>query len=123
MKTVKKLIDKSNHNVYTFAEDFKQIILDKLPNYGTNKAALKSFLEDLQKGGCISGMIGEFIYNSDCKNFYIKHIDDLEDFKTELEEQMGEPISNRHNLHHYTFVVWLAFEEFCYDIYREVFEQ
>ena len=76
----------------------------------------------MQKGGCISGMIGDFIYHADCKNFYVKFIDELEEFKTELEEQIGEPVKNRHDLPHYTFVVWLCFEEYCYKVYNGLFE-
>lgn len=102
--------------------DFNAIILSKAQDYGKGKEALKSFFDDLQRGGCISGLIGEFIYHSDCKAFYIKHIDALESYKEDLEEQMGEPIVNRHDSPHYTFMCWLCFEEYCYSLYREIFE-
>lgn len=88
---------------------------------GSLREQLKTFLEDVQKG-CQTGMISEFIYNSDCKIFYIKHIDDLEEMKKELEENFGEPIANRNSLPHYTFMCWLCFEEYCYDLYRTLFE-
>ena len=71
----------------------------------------------------MSGLISEFIYHADCKNFYVNHIDDLEEYKTDLEDSIGEPIKNRHNLPHYTFVVWLCFEEYCYQLYNAIFEQ
>lgn len=124
MKTsLKNLLDKSNNTVYSFVDDFNAIIERQIDGYdGKTKDKLKSFFEDLQKGGCISGMISVFIYHSDCKDFYIKHIDDLEEFKTELKEQLGEPIKNRHSLPHYTFVVWLCFEEYCYNLYNVLFE-
>ena len=76
----------------------------------------------MQKGGCISGMISEFVYHADNKAFYIKHIEDLEDFKQELEDSIGEAVKNRHNLVHYTFIVWLCFEEYCYQVYNGIFE-
>jgi len=119
---IEKLLNKSKFSNLSFANNFKEIIINKVSGYGKNKEALKSFLEDMQKGGCINGQISEFIYHSDCKAFYIKHIDDLEEFKTDFEYNIGESIKNTHELPHYTFVVWLSFEEFCYDIYREVFE-
>lgn len=122
MKRIENILDKGNYNNYDHVQDFKDIIFGDLDNYGKNKEGLKSFLEDMQKGGCMSGMIGQFIYHADCKNFYIKHIDSLEEFKTDLEEELGEPIKNRHDLPHYTFVCWLCFEEYCYDIYRTVFD-
>lgn len=120
MKTIADLLKKSDNKAYSFSEEFNSIILNKVSGCGKNKAALKSFLEDMQKGGCISGMIGELVYHHDCKNFYIKNIDDLEEFKTEMEEQLGESIKNRHNLPHYTFLCWLCFEEYCYNIYNNV---
>ena len=119
-----KLFEKSNYANLEVVKEFNTIILDTLPNYdGTKKQQLKSYLQDLQKGGCISGMVNEFIYNSDCKEFYIKHIDDLEEIKTDLEDSIGESIKNRHELPHYTFVCWVAFEEYCYNLYNIIFEE
>ncbi len=124
MKAIIKLINKVELDIdQDLKKDFDAIILNHLSNYGKNKEALKSFFEDLQKGGCQSGFISEFIYHNDCKDFYIKHIDALEDFKAELEEQLGEPIKNRQNLPHYTFMCWLTFEEYNYQLYNAVFEQ
>ena len=119
-----KLFEKSIYKDLDVVKEFNTIILDALPNYdGNKKQQLKSYFEDLQKGGCMSGMVSEFIYNSDCKDFYIRHIDDLEDIKTDLEDSIGDPIKNRHNLPHYTFVCWLAFEEYCYNLYNIIFEE
>lgn len=124
MKAITKLIDKVETGIsQDLKTDFDKIITSHTTgNYGKDKAALKSFFEDMQKGGCMSGMIGEFIYHADNKAFYIKHIEDLEDFKQELEDSIGEPIKNSHNLVHYTFVVWLCFEEYCYHVYNGIFE-
>jgi hypothetical protein len=122
-KRLASYLSKSNYSDKTFSGEFNDIISSEITGYeGSTKQQLKSFFNDLQNGGCISGMIGEFIYNSDCKEFYIKHIDDLEEMKEEMEEGIGEPIANRHNLPHYTFLCWLCFEEYCYDLYRTIFE-
>lgn len=122
-RAIEKLLEPNHFDLDNdLVHDFNQIILGHTQNYGKDKAALKSFFEDLQYGGCISGLIGEFIYHNDCKEFYIKHIDALEEFKTELEEEMGEPIQNRHNSPHYTFMCWLCFEEYCYKLYNQIFE-
>lgn len=118
-----KLFEKSNYTNLEVVKEFNKIILDSLPDYdGKKKEQLKSYLEDLQKGGCMSGMVSEFIYHADCKKFYINHIDDLEEIKTDLEDSIGEPIKNKHNLPHYTFVCWLTFEEYCYNLYTNIFE-
>lgn len=69
------------------------------------------FFEDLAYGGCASGMVGMFIYNSDCLKFYMRHCADLESYKEEMEEELGEPIKNRDELPHWTFLCWLCYEE------------
>lgn len=115
---------KSIYTEYPVSRVFNKIILSDLGSYdGTKKEQLKSFLEDLQRVGCISGMIGDFIYHADCKNFYIRHLDDLENIREEIEDSLGEAVKNRHRLPHYTFMCWLCFEEYCFDIYRSSFEK
>lgn len=121
--TIMKAFKKSAYRDYEVSEVFNEIIVSHRESYnGKKKEQLKSFLEDLQQGGCISGMIGEFIYHSDCKAFYIKHLEDLENIKDDLEEALGETIPNRFKVPHYTFMCWLCFEEYCYNIYCNVFE-
>jgi hypothetical protein len=123
--TQNNVLEFSNYKNYSFADDFASIINEKAEDYDRQndfKENLKGFFKDLQQGGCMSGIIGEFIYHSDCKDFYIKNIDDLEEFKNELEEILGDKIENCHNLPHYTFMCWVCFEEFAFDIYSTIFE-
>ncbi|MEO6175357.1 MAG: hypothetical protein ABIP27_09430 [Flavobacterium circumlabens] len=118
-----KAFKKSDYQEYEVSTEFNTIILSSIESYdGKKKQQLKSFLEDLQKSGCISGMIGEFIYHNDCKVFYIKHLEDLENIKNDLEDSYAEPIANRYKSPHYTFMCWLCFEEYCYNIYSNVFD-
>lgn len=106
---VKILKESCNNSERSYVDDFVQDIAYHMEGYGD----AKGFFEDLAYGGCVSGMIGMFIYNSDCKKFYIDHIDDMENFKSELEEELGEPIKNTRELPHYTFMCWLCYEEFA----------
>lgn len=118
-----KALNNNQYSELEVSKEFNKIILDSLPNYdGKKKEQLKAYLEDLQKGGCQSGFVSEFVYHASCKEFYIKHIDELEDIRTELEDNLGEAVSNKHNLPHYTFMCWLCFEEYCYSIYSSVFD-
>lgn len=114
-----------NNHLYdqydTVCKEFNKIIESKLDGYdGKKKEQFKSFAEDLQQGGCISGMIGNFIYNNDCKNFYIEYIDELEGMKEDFENELGESIKNRHSVPHYTFMCWLCFEEYVFNIYNSL---
>ena len=118
-----KSLEKSMYKQNDVCTAFNKINLSDLGSYdGTKKEQLKSFLEDLQNGGCMSGMISEFIYHLDCKKFYIENLDDLENIREEIEDSLGEPVKNTHRLPHYTFMCWLCFEEYCFDIYRNSFE-
>lgn len=118
-----KAFAKSIYGDYDVQDAFKKIVLSEMESYdGNKKQQLKAFLEDLQKGGCISGMISQFIYHADCKKFYIQHLDDLEDIRKEMEDSLGETVKDIYGLPHYTFMCWLCFEEYCYDIYRTSFE-
>jgi hypothetical protein len=66
--TQNNVLEFSNYKNYSFADDFAKIINESAEDYDTKndfKSNLEGFFNDLQKGGCISGMIGEFIYHSD----------------------------------------------------------
>lgn len=100
----------------SFAEDFVADMAYHAEDYDNPLG----FFEDLQHG-CQSGMIGMLIYNSDCKDIYIKHIDDMESWKSDEEESLGEPICNREKIHHYVWMCWLCYEELGFQIARTLF--
>lgn len=102
---------------YSFADDFIDDIVNHMEGYSNPQG----FFDDLSYGGCASGMVGMFIYHTDCKNFYIEHIDDMEKFKSEIECELGEPVRNTKELPHYTFMCWLCYEEFCYRLANSLF--
>lgn len=97
---------------YSFAKEFVEDMADETEGYDDPSG----FFSDLQHGGCVSGTVGMLIYNSDCKRIYIEHIDDMEDFKEELEDELGDRIHNKRELPHYTFVCWLCYEELAYRV-------
>jgi len=124
MKTIEKILKQyADDTDFSFVDDFNTIIKDKVEQYdGSDKAKLKAFLEDLQHGGCQSGMIGDFIFHQDCKEFYIKHLEDLEAYFEDLEENLGCPIENKQKIFRPTFICRVSFEEYCYTLYVNVFE-
>lgn len=127
LQKIDEAAERCGLNNYTFAEEFAEILADEAQGYHNNDDAdpaegLRKWCEDLQKHGCISGMVGAFIYHYQTKEFYINHLDALEEYKAEIEDNLGEPIQNRHHLAHPDFMCWLCFEEFCYTVYNEIFE-
>lgn len=103
---------------YDFAEELLEDMAEECDGY-TNPIG---FFQDLQQGGCGSGMIGMFIYNTDCKKFYIDHIDSMEDFVEEFEDELGCPIKNENRLPHYTFICWICYEELAFKIANELWD-
>lgn len=111
--------DYSTSPLPSFADDFVQDMASHAEGYKTPDG----FFKDLAYGGCVSGMVGMLIYNSDCKDIYIKHIDDMESYKLQLEGELGSPIQNEKELPHYTFMCWLCYEELAYNIGRSLFPE
>lgn len=102
----------------SFTEDF---LIDMVQHiYGYDNP--EGFFKDLSYGGCVSGLIGMFIANLDCKKFYIEHIDDLEEYAEQIYGEVGY-IENRHNAPHYTYICWMCYEEFAFQIGRALFPE
>ena len=118
LKTMFKEVGKDYIKDYDFAEELLEDMAEECEGYATPIG----FFQDLQHGGCQSGMIGMFIYNDNCKEFYVTHIDSMETFKEDFEEELGEPIKNIQRLPHYTFLCWLCYEELAYRIARELWD-
>ena len=102
---------------YDFMGAFFGDMAEHIENYNTPLG----FFKDLDYGGCASGLVGMFVYNPDCKEFYIHHIDSLEDFKQDWENMMGTSVQNTKNLPHHTFMCWFCYEEIGYMIGRALF--
>lgn len=107
---------------YTKEYDFANELLEDMAGHCFNYANPAGFFQDLQCGGCASGMIGMFIYHSDCKDFYINHIDSMEDFVEELEDELGCSIKNEAKMPHYTFICWVCYEELAFRIANELWD-
>ena len=107
-----------NLNEYEFVDEFVEDMACHITNYDNPLY----FFQDLQNGGCASGMIGMLIYNSDCLALYGKYANDLEEFREELEDEIGSPIERDRNIRHYVWICWLCYEELGYQIARYLFE-
>lgn len=101
--------------------DFIGELLDDMAEHIEGYNTPLGFFKDLNYGGCASGLIGMFIYNPDCKEFYIQHIDNMEDFKHDWENMMGTSVRNTKDLPHYTFLCWFCYEEIGYEIGQALF--
>lgn len=102
---------------YDFIAAFLADMAEHIENYDTPLG----FFKDLNYGGCASGLIGIFVYNPDCKEFYVQHIDSMDDFKEDWETMNVESVRNAKRLPHYTFLCWFCYDEVGYEIGRALF--
>ena len=89
----------------SFSADMQEILLDHMSRYDNPVNGV----EEISTHGCVSGVLSDFVYYSDTKEFYTKHIDDIEDFIYDLEDDLGESITLDHP--RYNSAVWLVTEE------------
>lgn len=54
----------------------------------------EGFINDVMKGGCQSGIIGDLIYYTDTLRFYKRHREDISALVKEMQESTGESIGN-----------------------------
>lgn len=62
------------------------ILVDHIEDYESFEE-VKGFMEDLRQYGCSSGMIGELIYYSDTKEFFIDNLDEIQDYVNTLVQE------------------------------------
>lgn len=105
-------------NEYEFVEEFVEDMAYHITDYDDPLY----FFQDLQNGGCASGMIGMLVYNSDCLALYGKYANDMEEFREKLEDETGSPIKRDRNIRHYVWICWLCYEELAYQIAHYLFE-
>lgn len=107
---------------YAKEYDFVDEIVSDMAGHCVGYETPLGFFKDMATGGCSSGLVGMFIYHSDCKKFYIEHIDSMEAYIEEFEGETGEPVRNTDHQPRYTFVCWFCYEELAYNIARNLFE-
>lgn len=99
---------------YSFSDEMQKILLDRMSDYDNPLLAL----EEISTHGCASGVLPAFTYYSDTKEFYMRHMEDVEEYITDLGEEMGEPIMLSDP--HYNSATWLVAEQCAYYASEEI---
>lgn len=101
----------------------------------SNSDELIRELEDLQRYGCVSGMITDLIYYDDTNKFYDNYKDDINELLSDLldgsglsiQEFFGKNFDNDDplilNFSNKNLLAWFGFEESSYRIYGEIKEK
>jgi len=80
-------------------------------------APVSDFFEDISQYGCVSGMVGELIYYSDTMAFFQKHYIEIEELRTQWEEETGMPVVIQGDLAN--FLAWFSFERVADQLWQE----
>lgn len=118
-ETLDDLMERNGINDYSFSDELKEIFQDHILGYNRGE----DFFDDLAHG-CASGILGEFIYCSDTKDFYLRHMDDIEDYINDLGQESGQPLSLDEPRSNYA--VWAVVDyvgSVVGDDFQDVFEE
>lgn len=125
MKNTKKMESLMNvmESLKENESDLRSEVLDILVNHIEDCESfeeVRGFMEDLRQYGCSSGMIGELLYYSDTKKFFIENMDEIQDHVNTLVQEHVYSI-NELDINE---IVWVVFEsisnEFFYTIEDEM---
>lgn len=107
--------------------------IDDYDNYSDDESFIKGF-EDLQRYGCVSGMIHSLIYYDDTNKFYDDYKDEINELLSEqmagtglsINELFGKNFDKEDPLileySNKNLLAWFGFEETAYSIYEKVLE-
>lgn len=87
------------------------VVAQEAMDYGSDP---RNFFKDLQRNGCISGMVSSLVYYHQTHEFYDRYYEEIEEIRLEYEELMGMPLKIQGDLKN--FLAWFAFEETAYQL-------
>lgn len=129
------MINKSLENLKGY-NNLKNNVLDYyINNNYENVEELLRDMEDLQKYGCISGMIGSLIYYDDTNKFYDENKEEINEILADvingtglsMEELFGDKFDKDDPLvidySNKNLLAWFGFEETSNRLYDEIVEK
>lgn len=111
----------------------KDYVIDYYKNL--DEDSIMTSMEDLQKHGCISGMIPELIYYDDTNEFYDTYKTDINDLLSNLTQGTGLSVKELFkdqfdendpliiDCFNKNLMAWFGFEETSYQLYEQLYEK
>lgn len=111
----------------------KDYVIDYYKNL--DEDSIMTSMEDLQKHGCISGMIPGLIYYDDTNEFYDTYKTDINDLLSNLTQGTGLSVEELFkdqfdendpliiDCFNKNLMAWFGFEETSYQLYEQLYEK
>lgn len=111
----------------------KDYVIDYYKNL--DEDSIMTSMEDLQRHGCISGMIPELIYYDDTNEFYDTYKTDINDLLSNLTQSTGLSVEELFkdqfdendpliiDCFNKNLMAWFGFEETSYQLYEQLYEK
>ncbi len=129
---IKEILEnlKSNNRLTNRVLDY---YIDESDNYNADDMLQR--MEELQKYGCVSGMINELIYYDDTTKFFDEYVDEINDTLSEvmentgcsMEELFGDKFDKSDPLitgcYNKNLLAWFVFEETSYQLYNQIYDK
>lgn len=113
-------------------------VIDYYINNGDDYESAENLLasmEDLQKNGCVSGMINELMYYDDTNKFYDNYKEEINNILSNLTQETGCSVEDLFgdkfdkddplilDYQNKNLLAWFGFEETSYNLYEEIKEK
>lgn len=96
-------------------EELKKVVLNDAKEHGDE---FKSYLSDVADHGCEGGSCSNLIYTADCREFFDKHYEVIEELRQEWEENTGTSLIIKGDLKN--FFAWFAYEYVARELLDEL---
>lgn len=79
----------------------------------------ESYMRDVMRVGCQSGVVSSLIYYTDTKAFYIKYMDEIHELYNDTVEQMGDNVEIDPS-HIANWFAWFGYEQTLFNLVSEI---
>ena len=98
--------------VTAIAEDIAQQCYNRYLESDNDENAINDYLEEVVQHGCVSGVVAMFVYNSDCSDFYVSNVLDMDEWLFNLDYDQRPSLESPR----FVSLCWFAYETIAADL-------
>lgn len=98
--------------VTAIAEDIAEQCYNRYIESDNDPNAINDYIEEVVQHGCVSGVVSMFIYNSDCREFYLENVLDMDEWIANLDYDQRPSLESPR----FVSLCWFAYETISADL-------